>query len=170
MEAPARTANVNMQEIYSQIGQNESEAKKTAGDLRRIHQEKALSLARENINELRDWQSQLGKAALFGFINGLVSSLAQVAGMLAPGVGAVVTKALEAVTVALNQVNPFAGAAQKKQVKAQEYEQLAKIEESNVQRAAEHLETVKDHRRRLLNDQERIMDNNQKAQEAVLRA
>ena len=169
MEVPANPGNVSLQEIYHQVEENESETKKTAWNQRRIHQEKSLSFTRRNIAELREWQSQLGKSALFGFICGLIGGLSQIAGMLAPGVGTVVAQAVGAITGTLQQLNPFASGMQKTQAKAQEYEQLAKLETGNEQRSQEGLETAKEHRRKLLNDLERIQDNNQKAQEATLK-
>jgi hypothetical protein len=45
----------------------------------------------------------------------------------------VVTKAVQAMTGVLEQLNPFAKGAQKKQVKAQELESLAKVEEGKAQ-------------------------------------
>ncbi len=165
--------NVNLAELFAQLEQNESAGKKSAQAMQRIASEKMIRLTQENIQHLRQYHSQLGRAAWFSFAFGMLGTLAQAVNAIAPGVGAAVSRALGALAMVsntLNQLNPFASAAQQSQVKAQEYDALAKVEDRHVKTAEDQVQQARDHRRQLHNDLEKILENQGKTQEAAVRA
>jgi len=163
MTVSVSTSN-NLEAVYYQLAALESDAKQSAKTRRRGHQSKARQLNQEHIEALKDQKGKIKQAGLIGLIGGLLASIGQVVLSFAPGIGSAVAQGLEK---ALGSIQQFLEqAAADDAVAAETLQAKAGAESERASDADQELEDAAGQQNRLQSELEKMIELNQRAQEA----
>ncbi|HLD44739.1 MAG TPA: hypothetical protein VJC18_04835 [bacterium] len=142
-----------------------SEQIKNNRAMKNAHFQKRMNMLDNNIDKLKDSQSQTRKSGFFNAIVGVVGSLlsqaAQYLNTVVPGLGTAVSTALSGITKLLQSQDPFAKNAGEAQIAAEDYKKLAEYEGNRSQLYADDAESARSSKQAVTQRISKSIDNQQ---------